>query len=46
MRKSAEIVDPTFLAKITSWRLSKDIPKSLASDLQKIKAKLESGGSG
>ena len=41
VRKSAEIVQPTFLAKMTSWRLSRDIPKSLASDLQKIKATLE-----
>jgi uncharacterized membrane protein len=41
VRKSAEIVQPTFLARLTSWRLSKDIPKALASDLQKIKATLE-----
>jgi hypothetical protein len=40
-------VQPTFLAKAMSWRLSKDIQRSLSSDLQKIKAKLESGsGSG
>jgi uncharacterized membrane protein len=45
--KGAEMVQPTFLAKAMSWRLSKDIQRSLASDLQKIKAKLESGsGSG
>jgi uncharacterized membrane protein len=41
VRKSAEIVQPKFLAKVTSWRLSKDIPKALTSDLAKIKTKLE-----
>jgi uncharacterized membrane protein len=41
VRKSAEIVQPKFLAKMTSWRLSKDIPKALTSDLAKIKTKLE-----
>jgi uncharacterized membrane protein len=44
VRKSAEIVQPKFLAKMTSWRLSKDIPKALTSDLAKIKAKLEGSG--
>jgi uncharacterized membrane protein len=43
VRKSAEIVEPKVLAKMTSWRLSKDIPKALASDLAKIKATLERG---
>ena len=46
VRKSAEIVQPKFLAKMTSWRLSKDIPKALTSDLAKIKAKLEGSGAG
>lgn len=41
--KSAEIVEPKFLAKMTSWRLSKDIPRALTSDLEKIKATLEEG---
>ncbi len=43
VRKTAEIVEPKLLAKMTSWRLSKDIPKALTSDLQKIKATLEGG---
>lgn len=41
LTKSAEIVEPTFLAKLTSWKLSKDIPKGLHSDLANIKAHLE-----
>lgn len=41
LTKSAEIVEPTFLAKLTSWKLSKDIPKGLHSDLANIKARLE-----
>jgi uncharacterized membrane protein len=39
--KSAEMVEPKFLAKLTSWKLSKDIPKGLHSDLANIKAHLE-----
>ena len=42
--KGAELVQPTFLAKVTSWRLSKDIPRNLTSDLEKIKATLEGAG--
>jgi uncharacterized protein YndB with AHSA1/START domain len=42
LSKGAEMVDPTFLAKITSWRLSKDIPKGIHSDLANIKAAVES----
>ncbi|MGH2597034.1 MAG: SRPBCC family protein, partial [Actinomycetota bacterium] len=41
LTKSAEIVEPTFLAKLTSWKLSKDIPAGLHRDLAKIKAHLE-----
>jgi uncharacterized membrane protein len=41
LTKSAEIVEPTFLAKFTSWKLSRDIPKGLHSDLANIKAHLE-----
>jgi uncharacterized membrane protein len=41
LTKSAEIVEPTFLAKLTGWKLSKDIPKGLHSDLANIKAHLE-----
>lgn len=41
LTKSAEIVEPTFLAKLTSWKLSKDIPKGLHRDLANIKGHLE-----
>ena len=41
LSKGAEMVDPTFLAKITSWKLSRDIPKGIHSDLANIKARLE-----
>jgi uncharacterized membrane protein len=39
--KSAEIVEPRFLAKLTSWKLSRDIPAGLRRDLERIKARLE-----
>ncbi len=39
--KSAEIVEPTFLAKLTGWKLGKDIPAGLHRDLERIKAHLE-----
>ncbi|MEX0985485.1 MAG: SRPBCC family protein [Actinomycetota bacterium] len=39
--KSAEIVEPTFLARVTGWKLSKDIPVGLRRDLERIKARLE-----
>jgi uncharacterized membrane protein len=42
LTKSADFVAPSFLAKITGFRLKKDVPKALRSDLEKIKAKLES----
>jgi len=41
LSKSAEIVEPTSLAKLTSWKLSRGIPKGLHSDLVNIKAHLE-----
>jgi uncharacterized membrane protein len=41
LSKSAELIEPSFLAKVTSWKLSRDIPKSLHSDLANIKAHLE-----
>ncbi len=41
LSKGAEMVDPSFLAKVTSWKLSKDIPKGIHSDLANIKARLE-----
>jgi uncharacterized membrane protein len=42
LTKSADFVEPSFLAKITGWRLAKDVPKALKADLEKIKTKLES----
>jgi hypothetical protein len=41
LSKGAEMVDPTFLAKITGWKLSKDIPNGIHNDLANIKARLE-----
>ncbi|MCI0632362.1 MAG: hypothetical protein L0206_00335 [Actinobacteria bacterium] len=41
LTKGAELVEPTFLAKITSWRLSRDIPKGLHRDLENIKTQVE-----
>ena len=41
VKKTAEIVEPKFLAKLTSWKLSKDIPTGLERDLERIKAHLE-----
>ena len=46
LSKSAEIIEPTFLAKLTSWKLSRDIPKGLHSDLASIKAHLEGHAAG
>lgn len=42
IRKGAELVAPTFLAKLTGRRIAKDLPKGLREDLAKIKAKMES----
>lgn len=44
LTKSAELTDPSFLAKLTGWKLSRDIPAGLRSDLAKIRAKLDAGG--
>ncbi len=41
LSKGAEMVEPTFLAKVTSWKLSKDIPSGIHADLANIKAKIE-----
>jgi len=41
LKKGAEFTDPSTLAKITSWKLSRDVPKGFRSDLANIKAKLE-----
>jgi uncharacterized membrane protein len=46
LSKSAEIVEPTTLAKLTSWKLSRDIPKNLRRDLAAIKANLEGSAAG
>jgi uncharacterized membrane protein len=44
--KGLEFTKPSFLAKVMGWRLSRDEPKSLRSDLAKIKAKLEGSATG
>ena len=44
LSKGAEMVDPTFLAKVTSWKLSKDIPNGIHRDLVNIKAHVEGPG--
>jgi hypothetical protein len=41
LSKGAEMVDPTLLSKLTGWKLSRDIPKGIHSDLVNIKAHLE-----
>jgi uncharacterized membrane protein len=41
LTKGAQIVEPKFLAKLTSLKLGKDIPNGLHSDLANIKTKLE-----
>ena len=41
VRKGAEMVQPTLLAKLTGRRIAKDIPKALREDLEKIKGKME-----
>jgi uncharacterized protein YndB with AHSA1/START domain len=42
LTKSAELRGPSLLAKLTSFRVSKGIPEGLRSDVEKIKARLES----
>jgi len=39
--KGAEMVEPKFLAKMTMFKISKDIPKGLRSDLANIKKNVE-----
>ena len=46
LTKSAELAQPSFLGKVMGWKLSKDIPAGLRSDVEKIKAHLEASGSG
>jgi hypothetical protein len=41
LAKGAEPTHPTFLAKMMSWRIARDMPKSFRSDLEKIKAHVE-----
>ena len=41
LAKSAEFIEQTTLAKITMFKLSRDVPKGLRSDLAKIKATVE-----
>ena len=45
LTKSAEFLDRSFLAKATSWKISRDIPAGLESDVEKIRARLESPSS-
>ena len=45
LTKKAELTEPSFLARLTSWKISKGIPESLRSDVEKIKARLESRSS-
>lgn len=42
LTKSAEFLDPSFLAKMTNWRISRALPAGLQADVEKIKAHLES----
>lgn len=44
LTKSAELTQPSFLAKVMGWKLSKDIPAGLRSDVEGIKAHLEAPG--
>ena len=41
LAKGAEVVEPSFLAKVMSWRLARDLPKNCRADLEKIKGRLE-----
>jgi hypothetical protein len=45
LTKSAEFLDRSFLAKVTSWRISRGLPAGLQADVEKIKALLESPSS-
>jgi uncharacterized membrane protein len=41
LTKQADIVEPKLLAKLTMFKISRDIPKNLRNDLAKIKATVE-----
>jgi hypothetical protein len=45
LTKSAEFLDRSFLAKMTSWKISRGLPVGLQADVEKIKARLESPSS-
>ena len=45
LTKSAEFLDRSFLAKVTSWKISRDVPAGLEADVEKIRARLESPSS-
>ena len=38
LMKSAEFLERSFLAKMTSWKISRDVPAGLRADVEKIKA--------
>jgi uncharacterized protein YndB with AHSA1/START domain len=42
LTKSAEFLDRSFLAKVTWWKTSRDVPAGLNADVERIKARLES----
>lgn len=42
LTKSMELTEPSFLAKVMGFRTKRDVPKALAEDVRRIKAKLES----
>ena len=42
LTKSAEFLDRSFLAKMTSWKISRGLPAGLQADVEKIKGRLES----
>jgi uncharacterized protein YndB with AHSA1/START domain len=41
LTKSAQFIEEKFLAKLTGWKISQDIPAGLRADLAKIKAHFE-----
>jgi hypothetical protein len=45
LTKSAEFLDRSFLAKVTGWKVSRDVPAGLNADVEKIGARLESPSS-
>ncbi len=45
LTKGAEFIEPTLLAKITMFKISRDLPKGLRSDLANIKATVEASTS-